>query len=75
MKSINVDLVIIGSGLAGLSSALQAQSCCGTVAVLDKGHPFASGSTFKNFNSRWGLTYSRDSREMEILLDGINRIS
>ena len=75
MKTITTDLVIIGAGLAGLCAALTAQDKSRRILLLAKDDIFASGSSFRNLNGRWGITYAVNDEEKEHLCTTINTIA
>jgi len=75
MQTVETDLVIIGTGLAGLCAALTAQEHISRIVLLSKGEMFASGSSFRNLNGRWGITYAATDQEKESLLATINAIA
>jgi len=71
MERMQADLVIVGSGAAGLAATLAIQEKPFRILLLTKGRLFQSGSTFANLNGRWGLTFADNDREREILLQAI----
>lgn len=75
MGKIQTDLLIIGSGAAGLTAALAAQEQPIRILLVTKGRLFAGGSTFANRNGRWGLTFAATDPERELLESTINTIS
>lgn len=75
MQSFETDIIIIGAGIAGLCAAIEAQKKSKKIVILCKGDLFACGSSFKNFNDRWGITWAGTSKEKKILEDNINKLS
>ena len=75
MQTADTDLVIIGAGLAGFCAALTAQNSIGRIIMLSKGELFATGSSFRNLNGRWGITYAVTAQEQEHLFATINTIA
>ena len=75
IEKINTDLVIIGSGAAGLSAAIAAQRKVKNILIISKGRPFQSGSTFANINNHWGITFAENETERDYLENRINSIS
>ncbi|MFZ6028241.1 MAG: FAD-dependent oxidoreductase [Chloroflexota bacterium] len=75
LEWLKTRLVIIGAGLAAMTAALTAQEKINDIVLLDKGKIFASGSTFRNRNNCWGITYAVDDQEKELLLAAIRQIS
>ncbi len=75
VQVIETDLIIIGAGIAGLSAAIEAQKKLKKIVLLCKGDMFACGSTFSNFNNRWGITWAGSEDERKILEEKINRLS
>ena len=75
MEKLDAELVIVGSGAAGLQAALTAQEHLDSILLLSKGKLFASGSTFLNRNKQWGITFAETDEEKESLFKQINIIS
>lgn len=75
METVNVDLVILGSGISGFSALMTAQDYSKKILLVTKGRLFDSGSTFRNINNRWGMTYGKSDREKAEILTKINFIS
>lgn len=75
IETIHVDLVIIGAGLAGVRATIAAQQTLKKIAILTKGRLFSRGSSFLNYNKRWGITHAETDRECDLLLTRINEIS
>ncbi len=75
MNEQNCNLLIIGAGAAGLAAALVAQKRTGNILILSKGPFLASGSTFRNLNQRWGITFAQDEQEQELLFDAVTNVS
>jgi L-aspartate oxidase len=75
VKEQNCNLLIIGAGAAGLSAALAAQKQTGNIIILSKGPFLASGSTFRNRNNRWGITFAENDCEQDLLFDAVTNVS
>ena len=75
MQTTSADLVIIGTGAAGVAAALAAQEFAAGIILLNKGESWRAGSTFCNRNRRWGITFADDDREKDGLLNTIQTIS
>jgi fumarate reductase (CoM/CoB) subunit A len=68
------DVIIIGGGLGGVMTVHYLQRSGMSIALLEKGKMYASGSTFANINQKWGITYAFDDTEKSYLLSLINEI-
>ncbi len=75
MEKSTCDLLIAGSGAAGVAAALAAQEQVRNILWVSKGPFLASGSTFINRNGRWGITFAHDDREEELLFETIMAVS
>lgn len=75
METLKTQLVVIGAGLAGITAALTSQNKIKDIVLINKGEIFASGSTFRNRNHCWGITYAGNDGEKDILYDTIRKIS
>jgi succinate dehydrogenase/fumarate reductase flavoprotein subunit len=77
MNRVTADILVIGSGIAGFFAIYNAQRAktCRSIAVLNKGRIFQSGSSFANLNGRWGITYGITDQENDRLLARIAELA
>lgn len=75
MIKLTADIVIVGTGIGGVSALMAAQQSGKDIIVITKGKAFAAGSTFININGRWGLSYAKDDHEKELLFNRITSLS
>lgn len=55
METITIDILILGSGAAGIRAALAAAEAGAEVAMVAKGPLARSGSTFSTISGGWGM--------------------
>lgn len=75
MNRLQTEVLIIGAGIAGLTTGIELVRKGVSVCLVTQGAFLYSGSTFNNINGKWGITYARDDAEKTSLLAQINHIS